>query len=137
MLIAVYGTLMSHSGSIRSGLLSKHAELVGPCEIRGDLYSVGSAFPALRPGDGVVKGELWRTDNPYATASLLRMTDGIEGYRPEDPEHSMYRRVAVQLIEPDVVAWTYVWNREPDRHLTRIPSGDWRAWSEGEEAVCA
>lgn len=128
MLIAVYGTLMS--GGSRAGALEPYADLVGPCRIRGDLYSVSGMFPALVPGDGEVKGELWRSRNQHATTALLRMTDAIESFYQDDWARSMYLRRAVTLIQPEKVAWTYVWNRDLER-LDRIPSGDWREYREG------
>ena len=127
MLIAVYGTLMSGHG--RAGALEDLATLVGPCRLRGDLYAVGTAFPALRPGEGEVKGEIWEVADENVER-LLQRTDAIEGYTEGREDHSMYVRRHVQLVEPaGAEAWTYVWNRSMD-HLTFIPSGDWRAFEE-------
>jgi len=129
--IAVYGTLMS--GHFRSeAALSPYAELQGPCVIRGDLYAVGfGAFPALRKGTGEVKGELWRALSLEHLTEMLKMTDSIEGYRANDEGRSMYLRRMVQLVEPDVTAWTYVWNSDGMR-LHPIPSGDWREYAARE-----
>jgi gamma-glutamylcyclotransferase (GGCT)/AIG2-like uncharacterized protein YtfP len=116
-----YGTLMS--GEYRT-VPTGMAELIGPATIRGQLHSVGHAFPALSNGPGIVTGELWRGNEDDLPALIARL-DSIEGYRPSNPARSMYLREERCLLEPEVRAWVYIWN-EPTYNLKPIPSGDWR-----------
>lgn len=120
---AFYGSLMSRDG--RGSFLSRDTDLgtYGDAVlIRGDLYDVGH-FPALRPGNGIVKGQLW-TPAPGMEADAFAICDSIEGYHEHEPHRSMYLRRKVRLIDPDIEAWTYVWNMSMIG-LAPIPGGDW------------
>ena len=121
-LFLFYGTLMSGQG--RGDMLDFLGRTVGPAEIRGTLYSVHGAFPALVDGDGVVQGELWQPHDGCFNEAIA-VLDGIEGYRPDDRASSMYLRERRQLTD-GTIAYVYVWNQSLDR-LTLIPDGDWRA----------
>jgi gamma-glutamylcyclotransferase (GGCT)/AIG2-like uncharacterized protein YtfP len=121
-LVAFYGTLLS-------GLpprperpnLPGHLRLVSHCVIPGLLFDLGPC-PGLRPGGGMVIGELWRTTSTDA----LHVLDAWEVYDPADELGSEYVRRQVRLLDPEVDAWVYVWNRSPDG-LPRITDGDWRS----------
>lgn len=122
-----YGTLMSTE--CRGDMVGELAELVGPAQIRGDLYAC-SAFPMLVAGDGIVKGELWRARTPKHVPSLLRRLDRIEGYDEMRPEGSMYLREVRELITPQTLVSTYVWNRPIDSsYLELVADGDWRRYA--------
>lgn len=116
-----YGILQD-GGRVHHGL-----DLIplGPAAMRGDLYSVGGYFPALRDGPGVVQGHLWEAPDALSFAAALDLFDRIESYVPGDPD-SMYRRELRELLSPeDQVAYVYVWNHDW-RRLEPIPSGRWR-----------
>ena len=121
-LLAFYGTLMSGLPA-RAGrpALAPYVELVGPCSIPGSLYDVGP-YPALVLGDGVVRGELWRT----VALDALSVVDAWEGYEFERENQAPYVRRSVRLLEPALDAWVYAWNQPLDG-LAHIESGDWRA----------
>lgn len=123
-----YGTLMSHEG--RSHALGDLAVPVSTGLLRGDLYSVSDAFPAFVEGDGVVVGEVWRPRDERDLSEILRILDGIEGYVEGRPDWSMYLREERALLAPNVVAYTYRWNRpvREDGHLSKIDGGDWRKY---------
>jgi gamma-glutamylcyclotransferase (GGCT)/AIG2-like uncharacterized protein YtfP len=120
--LAVYGTL-------RPGLAlpEQPPELAlmlsdrGPCVLAGVLHDLG-AYPGLRTGAGRVIGQLYQLDDP---ASVFEILDVYEGFDPQAPEHSLYVRQQVPLLEPSLVAWVYLYNREPDP-MSVISSGDWR-----------
>ena len=124
-MLAVYGELLSSldapqppelkSRSLRSGLV-----LQGSCWIPGVLYDLGP-YPALVPGAGQVLGELYEVADP----GLFEELDWFESYdrgRETEPE---YVRCLIPLIEPEVEAWVYMYDRDPG-DSTRIESGDWR-----------
>jgi gamma-glutamylcyclotransferase (GGCT)/AIG2-like uncharacterized protein YtfP len=55
---------------------------------------------------------------------VFRIMDRHERYDPTDVQGSLYVRRAVRLVQPDVDAWTYVYNREVG-DAPEIPGGDW------------
>ena len=98
----VYGTLMPGESNYRQveDLVIDHK----PGTIDGVLVDLG-AFPALVPGEGVVKGIMLRMSQ-----EALKITDRIEGYDP-DRNRCLYVReeVVVQIEDgQDAVAWTYL-----------------------------
>ena len=98
----VYGTLMPGQSNYRQieDFVIDHK----PGTIDGVLVDLG-AYPALIPGDGIVKGIMLGTKD-----DALEITDRIEGYRP-DRIRSLYVReeVAVRLEDgQEVIAWTYL-----------------------------
>jgi gamma-glutamylcyclotransferase (GGCT)/AIG2-like uncharacterized protein YtfP len=133
-LVAFYGTLMSGLPSRPERPdLRPHVRVVSDCLIPGALFDVGP-YPALLEGDGVVRGELWRT----TSAEALGVLDAWEGYASADEPGSEYLRRWVLLVEPKLSAWVYVWNRAADG-AHAIAEGDWRAHvrrnASGAEAV--
>lgn len=98
----VYGTLMPGEANYRliEDLVIEHE----PGTIDGILVDLG-AYPALIPGEGVVKGIVLQLDR-----EALKTTDRIERYSP-DRRGCLYLReeVVVQLEDgQEVVAWGYV-----------------------------
>ncbi len=118
-----YGTLMS--GFKRPGRERLDARLspVGRGSIRAALFDVG-LYPAAIPAhDSQVQGELYR----MADESVLRELDAIEGFRPEEPDASLYRRLETPVTLSDgrvEIAWTYFYNA-PLGSSPRIESGDY------------
>ena len=95
---------------------------VGPCVAQGQLFDLGE-YPGLRPGTGLVVGEIHALLDERAIAAL----DHFEGFDPRRPRDSLYVRQRIALIEPaGAEAWIYVYNGVPDVSQ-RIESGDWRA----------
>lgn len=128
MKVFVYGTL--RQGDCRSGVLQDYPCLASEAYIEGfDLLNLG-AFPGIVPGEGRVRGELYEIDEV-----CLRVLDGIEGFRKDDPKHSLYLREQVvvevpsdgeeELFFPDVYVYVYNIERGADRMRPVIESGDW------------
>ena len=84
-----------------------------------------SADPAAIPAsDSHVLGEVHRMIDSDA---VLRELDQIEGYRPDEPDTSLYRRVETEVTFDDgsvATAWVYFYNAPLGRAL-RIESGDY------------
>jgi gamma-glutamylcyclotransferase (GGCT)/AIG2-like uncharacterized protein YtfP len=120
-------------GSLRSGLAlpaqpGAFDDLLGrrePCLLTGRLVDLG-AYPglvdALDPAGPTVVGELCH----LADGADLAPFDAYEGFDPERPETSQYRRRRVVLRRPALEAWTYVYNRAWDASMV-VSSGDWAA----------
>lgn len=121
MKIFVYGTLMQGL-PLHSALHS--ATPLGAASITGELFDLGP-FPALLAGQSSVQGELY-VPSPASLAKL----DEIEGYRPEQPDASLYQRKTVTAIPPDGrthQAQAYFYNRAIKAPL-RIEHGDYRRY---------
>ena len=88
----VYGTLMP--GRSNHWQISAHVREAQPGMITGMLVDLG-AFPALVPGEGLVKGVVLDIHR-----SALTVSDRIEGYDPDQQQRCLYLRkaVAVQLL---------------------------------------
>jgi gamma-glutamylcyclotransferase (GGCT)/AIG2-like uncharacterized protein YtfP len=72
----------------------------------------------------VIWGEVYEIADP---AAVLAALDDIEGYRPDDPDKSLYARAVASVTMPDgrgVEAWVYFYNA-PLGKAPRIPSGDY------------
>ena len=119
-----YGTLMSPFH--RPGRQRVDAKLIykGRGTIKAALFDLG-IYPAAVPDDtGVVWGEVYQTSD---TESVLLVLDEIEGYRPDEPARSLYRRVLADVtLEGGAVqpAWAYFYNA-PLGRAPRISSGDY------------
>jgi len=122
--IFVYGTLMAGFDRRKRAGIDTRMRFVGRGWIQAALYDLG-LFPAAVPApDCRVAGELYEVvDDP----SVLAKLDAIEGYRPAEPDTSLYTRAraAVTLEGGDVVtAWVYFYNA-PLGQGQRIESGDY------------
>jgi gamma-glutamylcyclotransferase (GGCT)/AIG2-like uncharacterized protein YtfP len=113
----VYGTLMR--GHSAHGLMTPGLRDLGPAQAAGTLYDLGP-WPGFRPGAGIAEGELYAIDDPLALARL----DDWEGIDPGAPEAGDYVRVAVDLLEPPLRAWAYVFRGELG--AAPIVRGRWR-----------
>jgi gamma-glutamylcyclotransferase (GGCT)/AIG2-like uncharacterized protein YtfP len=105
--------------------LTPHIELIGDCLLAGRLYDFGP-YPCLVPGNAHVRAELWRPISHDALAIL----DRWEEHDPQSLEASVYVRREARLLEPELDAWVYYWNRST-AGLAVIADGDWRAHSTG------
>jgi gamma-glutamylcyclotransferase (GGCT)/AIG2-like uncharacterized protein YtfP len=115
---APYGTFRDQAGDPdKPGF--RHLSHLGPCLIPGRLFQMG-AYPALKSGDGAVRGELFELPWLFDFTAL----DRYETYHPARPWACRYVRRRIRLIEPAVAAWVYIYAWPVDRS-TLIRSGDW------------
>jgi gamma-glutamylcyclotransferase (GGCT)/AIG2-like uncharacterized protein YtfP len=127
-----YGTLMAPFN--RPGRQRVNAKLryTGRGTIKAALFDLG-IYPAAVPAadHGVVWGETYETDDPSAVLAVL---DEIEGYRPSEPERSLYTRLLTDVTLEDGhvrPAWAYFYNA-PLGQAQRIPSGDYLDYLSGD-----
>ena len=123
-LVFFYGTLMS--GFKRPGRSRIDAKLspVGRGWIPAALYDLGIYPAAIPASDARVLGEVHRMLDSDAVLSAL---DEIEGFRPTEPDASLYTRVETTvtfLDGPTAAAWAYFYNA-PLGRAHRIESGDY------------
>lgn len=121
----VYGTL--RRGGVRHRILKAlRARYVGPGSVGGELFDLGE-YPGARSASSPrarVVGELYELRNP---ARALAVLDRIEGYRPDDPAASLFRREITTVRREGggkVEAWVY-WLHRVRNSGRRIPSGDY------------
>ena len=122
-LVFFYGTLMS--GFKRPGRQRLDARLtpIGRGSIHAALYDVGLYPAAVPASDASVQGEIHRMSDE----SVLHELDEIEGFRPEQPDASLYLRLETPVTLTDgrtATAWTYFYNA-PLGNAPRIESGDY------------
>jgi gamma-glutamylcyclotransferase (GGCT)/AIG2-like uncharacterized protein YtfP len=122
-LVFFYGTLMS--GFKRRGRERLDSKLtpIGRGSIHAALFDVGLYPAAIPASDALVQGEVHRMSDD----SVLHELDEIEGFRPEEPDASLYRRLEALVTLSDgrtEVAWTYFYNA-PLGSAPRIESGDY------------
>ncbi len=120
-----YGTLMTPFN--RPGRLRVNPQLTftGRGTIRAALFDLGiypAAVPA--PDEGRVWGEVYEMQDAVGVLAIL---DEIEGYRPNEPERSLYTRAQTEVTLEDgqvQPAWAYFYNA-PLGRAQRIDSGDY------------
>lgn len=119
-----YGTLMTGFDRRRRAGIDPLLAWVGRGRIQAALFDLG-IYPAAVPDpDGVVWGEVYRTDH---LERVLAGLDEIEGYCPEQPEASLYTRIEVPAVYEDGstdTVWVYLYNA-PLGRAERIRSGDY------------
>ena len=123
-LVFFYGTLMTPFNRTGQMRLDRHLSFVGRGTIPAALFDLG-IYPAAVPApDSRVTGEVYELTDPFAA---LRTLDELEGYRPGDPETSLYTRTRTPVALEDgttVEAWVYYYNA-PLGRAERIESGDY------------
>ncbi len=122
-----YGTLMSPFNRPGRQRISPKLTFKGRGSIQAALFDLG-IYPAAIPAedDSKVWGELYETTDAQAVLAAL---DEIEGYRPNQPERSLYTRVLTDTTLDDgqtIQAWAYFYNA-PLGQAQRISSGDYLA----------
>ncbi len=123
--IFFYGTLMSGFRRPGRNRIEPHLEIEGRGWIRAALFDLGIYPAAVPTDDGRVWGEVHRILDVDAVLDAL---DEIEGYRPSEPDASLYTRILAPVTLADghmVTAWVYFYNA-PLGRAQRIPSGDYR-----------
>lgn len=124
-LLFVYGSLMR--GMERASFIGnpQKALFAGTGVARGTLYEVGSFPGMIESANGsMVAGELYELFDPEIFFETL---DLIEGYRPDQPECSLYVRKIITVVTPEGErrAWAYIFN-QPVTGFQKIFSGDFR-----------
>lgn len=122
-----YGTLMSPFNRPGRQRVDSKLQFAGRGSIRAALFDLG-IYPAAVPAEdhSVVWGEVYQTEDP---TSVLATLDEIEGYRPNEPERSLYTRALTDVTLEDgrsYKAWAYFYNA-PLGQARRIDSGDYLA----------
>ena len=120
-----YGTLMSPFNRPGRQRITPDLQFKGRGTIQAKLFDLG-IYPAAVPADdrSVVWGEVYEIAND---ATVLAALDEIEGYRPNEPERSLYTRALTDVTLADGAigkAWTYFYNA-PLGRARRIESGDY------------
>jgi len=120
-----YGTLMTGFNRPGRQRVDSFLELTGRGRVRAALFDLG-IYPAAVPtdDDSTVRGEVYHMLDAAAVLSAL---DEIEGYRPNEPERSLYVRVLTSVTLDDgreIPAWAYFYNA-PLGRAERIASGDY------------
>ena len=123
-LVFFYGTLMAGFDRRRRAGIDDRLRYIGRGSIQGALFDLG-LYPAAVPApDGYIWGEVYEMTDPLPVLAAL---DDIEGYRHDDPDRSLYRRLKSEVALPDgtaASAWVYFYNA-PLGRAPRIPSGDY------------
>ena len=120
-----YGTLMSPFNRPGRQRITPQLTYTGRGTMRAALFDLG-IYPAAVPSndDSLVWGEVYETGDP---SSVLSVLDEIEGYRPSEPDRSLYTRVVTDVTLEDgrvAKAWAYFYNA-PLGGAQRIESGDY------------
>ena len=119
-----YGTLMTPFNRPGRQRIDQHLSYVGRGRISAALFDLG-IYPAAVPVSGErVHGELYEMRHPTI---VLRALDELEGYRPGEPDKSLYTRTRtrVRLYDgTEARAWAYFYNA-PLGRAERIESGDY------------
>jgi gamma-glutamylcyclotransferase (GGCT)/AIG2-like uncharacterized protein YtfP len=123
-LVFFYGTLMTPFNGTGRLHLDQHLSFKGRGTIDALLFDLGIYPAAVPASDSRVTGEVYELTAPVAA---LRALDELEGYRPRDPETSLYTRTRTWVAMDDgttVAAWAYFYNA-PLGRAERIQSGDY------------
>jgi gamma-glutamylcyclotransferase (GGCT)/AIG2-like uncharacterized protein YtfP len=123
-LVFFYGTLMTPFNRIGRLRIDQHLILLGRGTISATLFDLGIYPAAVPSSDGFVWGEVYEATQPFV---VLQTLDELEGYRPGEPEASLYTRVITPVTLEDgrvVDAWAYFYNA-PLGRAERIESGDY------------
>jgi gamma-glutamylcyclotransferase (GGCT)/AIG2-like uncharacterized protein YtfP len=119
-----YGTLMAGFDRRRRAGINPKLTYMGRGSIQAALFDLG-IYPAAVPApEGLVWGEVYAMTE---AAPVLAALDDIEGYRPDNPDSSLYSREQVPVRMPDgsvEQAWVYFYNA-PLGQAERIESGDY------------
>lgn len=123
-LVFFYGTLMSGFKRPGRSNLDQVLKPIGRGCISAALFDLGIYPAAIPAAEGQVWGEVHQMLEPTQALSTL---DEIEGYTPDTPDSSLYRRVEIPVTFEDgrsAQAWVYFYNA-PLGRAERIASGDY------------
>jgi gamma-glutamylcyclotransferase (GGCT)/AIG2-like uncharacterized protein YtfP len=123
-LVFFYGTLMTPFNRTAQLHIDQHLMFRGRGTIAAALFDLGIYPAAVPDGDSRVCGEVYELINQRIVLDAL---DELEGYRPGEPESSLYMRALTPVTLEDgstVDAWAYFYNA-PLGRAERIESGDY------------
>jgi gamma-glutamylcyclotransferase (GGCT)/AIG2-like uncharacterized protein YtfP len=123
-LVFFYGTLMSGFERPGRSRIDTMLRPEGRGSIHATLFDLGIYPAAIPSADERVRGEVHRMAD---ADSVLAALDEIEGYRPSEPDASLYTRVETPVTLDDgrvETAWAYFYNA-PLGRAQRIESGDY------------
>ena len=123
-LVFFYGTLMSGFRRPGRARLDPKLHAEGRGSISAALFDLGIYPAAIPANDARVWGEVHRM---LDVDGVLNALDEIEGYRPNEPDQSLYVRAETPVTFEDghaATAWTYFYNA-PLGRAQRIESGDY------------
>jgi gamma-glutamylcyclotransferase (GGCT)/AIG2-like uncharacterized protein YtfP len=138
--IFVYGSLMDGFFNYKK-IFSGNVLCRTPARVRGILYhQTRKGYPALIPGEGWVQGEFLELRD---FLRLLVISDELENYRGRPGDNEYERRITPVELLPEAtaaaaeaVAYVYWYDRNDlgteENPAEHIPSGDWRAYMEGQ-----
>jgi len=123
--VFVYGTLMKGFWNHRSYLEGRVSRII-PGKICGLLYHLNAGFPAMLPGNDIVKGEIIGS----VDEKLLQSLDRLEGY-VEGRNNILYVRDTRKVFTEggeEMTCWVYVFadERYAQDNGILVPDGDWR-----------
>ena len=130
----VYGTLLPHQPNFHYWQNSITAQMPAILE-NGRLYDLGY-YPMLIEEEGHVKGMVIHVE-PDSYWDILASLDKLEGYTPNAPASSHYRREirAVTLADNSrIETWVYIGQPQLVRNCPQIPDGDWQTYSQQKQA---
>ena len=120
-----YGTLMSPFNRPGRQRITPKLTYAGRGTIHAALFDLG-IYPAAIPTEDDSK--VWGEVHTMAEAGpVLAVLDEIEGFRPNEPDRSLYIRVQTDVALEDgrvMKAWVYFYNA-PLGRAQRIASGDY------------
>ena len=123
-LVFFYGTLMTPFNRTAQLHIDQHLTFRGRGTIAAALFDLGIYPAAVPAADSRVCGEVYEVINQRVVLDSL---DELEGYRPGEPDTSLYTRVLTPVTLDDgstVNAWAYFYNA-PLGRAERIESGDY------------
>jgi len=123
-LVFFYGTLMSVFRRSGRSRIETNLSPQGRGWIGATLFDLGIYPAAIPASDSRVWGEVHRMQD---AGSVLAVLDEIEGFRPTEPDTSLYTRVETPVTFDDgrvADAWVYFYNA-PLGRAPRIESGDY------------
>ena len=126
-LVFFYGTLMTPFNRTAQLHIDQHLMFRGRGTIAAALFDLGIYPAAVPAADSRVCGEVYELINQRVVLDSL---DELEGYRPGEPETSLYMRAMTPVTLDDgstVNAWAYFYNA-PLGRAERIESGDYREY---------
>ena len=124
--IAFYGTLRWGEPAYNTLSLPGRLRFLGPCRLKGALYSLGPYPAFLDTEPGLVRMDLFE----ILDTDVISVLDDYEEFDPADEAGSRYLRRLSSVEESSERAWAYVYNESVDPS-THIPCGDWLGYLQG------
>jgi gamma-glutamylcyclotransferase (GGCT)/AIG2-like uncharacterized protein YtfP len=116
-LVFVYGTLKKGYHNHR---LLEGSTFVENAWIEGEIYDLPFGFPAVKKGEGEVRGEIYEVD-----AITKDRLDGLESYDERRDEGMYLRRPTIaHSIKADYAVEYYLWNRPIPDGAVLLESGE-------------